>query len=381
MYENVNLTEWDIKKNNLLKNEGKTKLIYGTKGQESALISIMIPTYRRANLLREALDSALRQTYTGPYQIVVVDNEHLVDFETDRLMKEYCSNNTNICYYRNTENLGMYGNWNKCIELCNTEWYCMLHDDDKLKPEYLEKITEYIKDKTDASVISVYRENLDLRENKNSNKQFGKLGKNPITSVIIQHLISTRKVQQLTPWFNDLIADNRLRQSAHDIGPVAGCEADAAVLGIFNTLRQSPLPPSFTKRQGILKMLSDYTDGMVLRVALSNLDSRNLLLNNVVRNNRFRHATIDDLAEQCHCSRSSFKELFHKHYDTSPYHYFLEQRLEKAQSLLTGSSYSISEISEICEFNSPSHFARIFRSYFACSPSEYRRQQQLKKWL
>ncbi|MBE6173996.1 MAG: helix-turn-helix transcriptional regulator [Rikenellaceae bacterium] len=201
----------------------------------------------------------------------------------------------------------------------------------------------------------------------------------PYKEVVIT--FSFEELQQLTPWFNDLIADNRLRQSAHDIGPVAGCEADAAVLGIFNALRQSPLPPSFTKRQGILKMLSDYTDGMVLRVALSNLDSRNLLLNNVVRNNRFRHATIDDLAEQCHCSRSSFKELFHKHYDTSPYHYFLEQRLEKAQSLLTGSSCSISEISEICEFNSPSHFARIFRSYFACSPSEYRRQQQLKKWL
>lgn len=201
----------------------------------------------------------------------------------------------------------------------------------------------------------------------------------PYKEIVIT--FSMKELKQLALVFNDSFADGSLRRGVHDIEFVAGCEADAAVLGIFNALRQSPHPPSFVKRQGILKMLSDYTDGMVLHVALSNLDSRNLLLNNVVRNNRFRHATIDDLAKQCHCSRSSFKEMFHKHYNSSPYHYFLEQRLEKAQSLLTGSSYSISEISEICEFNSPSHFARIFRSYFACSPSEYRRQQQLKKWL
>ena len=32
-------------------------------------------------------------------------------------------------YYKNEKNIGMYGNWNRCIELSNGEYLTILNDD------------------------------------------------------------------------------------------------------------------------------------------------------------------------------------------------------------------------------------------------------------
>ena len=189
---------------------------------------------------------------------------------------------------------------------------------------------------------------------------------------------SFEELSSLNLLYDDVLATSVLRGRHRDVEPIGVCTADAMTLGVFNALRQMSFRPSFAKRQSILKMLIESTDGVVLRVVLANLDVRQRLLCRVVREHRFHHTNLDELAKQCHCSRSSFKVLFRKRYDTSPYHYLLEQRLERAQSLLATTAYSISEISEICEFNSPSHFARIFRSRYSLTPSEYRRLRQLE---
>ena len=187
---------------------------------------------------------------------------------------------------------------------------------------------------------------------------------------------SREELEDMSTWLMEYVADNPLRRSVRGVEFVGGCKADSVTLGIFNSLRNTPFAPSFTKRQSLLKMLAESTDGLVVRMAMSNLDGRRALFENVVRENCFKHTSLDELAAQCHCSRSSFKEMFHKCYATSPYNYFLARRLEKAQMLLATTNFTIVEISDKCEFNNPSHFARIFRSRFSISPSEYRRLQR-----
>lgn len=196
MYDDVDFNEWDLKKDNFKVHKMcKSELIYGRLSEKIPFISIMIPTYRRPEMLRKAIDSALSQTYKEEFEIVVIDNDYEVDENTDKLMKQYCGQYKNLYYYRNNRNIGMYGNWNRCIELCRTQWYCMLHDDDMLKPQYLENIVNFIHTQPDASIISVYRENLDERENEvnGESEKYGKLGKNLITSAILEKLIKMRK--------------------------------------------------------------------------------------------------------------------------------------------------------------------------------------------
>ncbi|EGV44322.1 glycosyltransferase family 2 protein [Bizionia argentinensis JUB59] len=60
------------------------------------LVSIIIPTYNRAHLIGETLDSVLAQTYTN-WECIVVDDGSTD--ETDALMKTYCDKDARFQYH------------------------------------------------------------------------------------------------------------------------------------------------------------------------------------------------------------------------------------------------------------------------------------------
>ena len=110
---------------------------------EGAQITIAIPTYKRAHLLRETIDSCLAQQTNYPFAIMVVDNNPERECETEQLLREYEAI-PHLFYYKNTENVGMTGNWNKLFELAQTDFVIMLHDDDLLYDDYIEKMDKII---------------------------------------------------------------------------------------------------------------------------------------------------------------------------------------------------------------------------------------------
>ena len=111
---------------------------------EEAKLTIAIPTYKRVELLKETLESCLAQQTNYPFAIIVVDNSPERGCDTEKLMQEYSSTHSNISYYKNSENIGMIGNWNKLFELSKTEFVTMLHDDDLLDKSYVQKIYEVL---------------------------------------------------------------------------------------------------------------------------------------------------------------------------------------------------------------------------------------------
>ncbi len=119
------------------------ELIWGEKPANKPEVCIAIPTYRRSQTLRESLDSAINQKGDFNYEIIVVDNNPERDDETEGLMKEY-RRHPNIRYYKNSENIGMAGNWSRCYQLAEAEWVVLLHDDDLLSDDYLSEITKCI---------------------------------------------------------------------------------------------------------------------------------------------------------------------------------------------------------------------------------------------
>ncbi|GHU16884.1 hypothetical protein FACS1894163_07070 [Spirochaetia bacterium] len=110
---------------------------------DDTLISICIPTYKRPDLLKEALLSALGQDTDTPYKIIIGDNDP--DFNNQEVLDVVQSlNNNNILYYKHKENLGAGGNWNRFFILANTPWVALLHDDDLLLSDYISTITGII---------------------------------------------------------------------------------------------------------------------------------------------------------------------------------------------------------------------------------------------
>ena len=114
--------------------------------------TIAIPTYNRTDLLQFAIDSCINQEGFTDYEILVVDNNPVRNDETERMMQEKY-HLPNIAYYKNSENTGMTGNWNKLYQLSRTEWVVMLHDDDMLYPDFMRNMANVIANDKDAVCI------------------------------------------------------------------------------------------------------------------------------------------------------------------------------------------------------------------------------------
>ena len=198
MKENIDWSKWNSKEDNFKKySHIKSNLIYGSFKEQIPEVSIMIITYKRADGLKNALESAINQDYTENYEIVVCDDSGF-DQATDDLMKEYCSKYSNIVYYRHEKNLGQYANWNRACELCRTEWYCLLHDDDILFPEYLSKNMRVIKRQPHIGLSAVYLEVNDTRKEEH------------------KFSISKRIVNNLASLFMNLTRNRLIRLSIKD---------------------------------------------------------------------------------------------------------------------------------------------------------------------
>lgn len=115
---------------------------------EDTFFTIAIPAFKRADLLKEAIDSVLNQENPPKFEILVVDDNPERNDEVEILMSEYEPLGV-FSYYKNKENLGLFDNWNKLFQLTKTKWMVMLHDDDILYPSHLRDC---------ASILSSYKE-------------------------------------------------------------------------------------------------------------------------------------------------------------------------------------------------------------------------------
>lgn len=95
-------------------------------------VTILMPLYNGAAFLSEALDDAVRQTHRR-LRILVVD-----DGSTDaspEIVRRRAADDNRIRLVRNDRNLGLVGNWNRCLQLADTPWVKFHFQDDRMHPE------------------------------------------------------------------------------------------------------------------------------------------------------------------------------------------------------------------------------------------------------
>ena len=95
-------------------------------------VSVLIPTYNRAWLLKQSLESVLAQTWSD-FEVVISDNASTDD--TERLVKSY--KDERIVYWRNQENIGWQRNMWQVLSLAKGDLMGFLPDDDLMMPENL----------------------------------------------------------------------------------------------------------------------------------------------------------------------------------------------------------------------------------------------------
>lgn len=105
---------------------------------DEVVVSVIIPTYNSAELLPEAVDSALGQTLRG-VEVIVVDDASTDD--TPEVMKRYGGS---VRYIRLPENKGPGTARNTGLKHSKGRYVALLDSDDIFMPERLEKLVRFL---------------------------------------------------------------------------------------------------------------------------------------------------------------------------------------------------------------------------------------------
>ncbi|HJO93000.1 MAG TPA: glycosyltransferase [Victivallales bacterium] len=97
-------------------------------------VSVCIPNYNNAKYLESCIQSTLAQTYQNT-EVVLVD-----DCSTDNSLEIANKYKDQIRVFFNSTNLGQPKNTNKSIECSTGKYLVILHSDDLLLPNFIEKL-------------------------------------------------------------------------------------------------------------------------------------------------------------------------------------------------------------------------------------------------
>lgn len=98
------------------------------------LVTLAIPTFNRAVLLRGCIQAALAQSYDN-IEVLVSDNASSDD--TENVLEEFSDRRLRVV--RQKTNIGLLPNWNACLAAARGEYIVFVSDDDRISPRFVER--------------------------------------------------------------------------------------------------------------------------------------------------------------------------------------------------------------------------------------------------
>lgn len=86
--------------------------------------------------------------------------------------------------------------------------------------------------------------------------------------------------------------------------------------------------------------------------------------------------TVETLSSLVHLNKYYFVHNFTRQFGTSPINYLIKRRIDESKHLLANTNYSLSSISQIVGFSSPSYFSQAFKRTTDITPQDYRKKYQ-----
>ena len=109
-------------------------------------VSVIVPTYNRANYLREALDSILNQSF-APYEVIVVDDGS--SDNTPEVLRAYASN----VRFTQQEHQGVSAARNRGLALAQGDVVAWLDADDVWETEFLSTIVPLLDERPELGGV------------------------------------------------------------------------------------------------------------------------------------------------------------------------------------------------------------------------------------
>jgi succinoglycan biosynthesis protein ExoO len=106
--------------------------------QKTPNISVIIPAYNCANVLKRAVNSALAQTDISTPQIVIVDDAS--SDGTFAVMELLADRHPSVEIYQNPVNSGPGATRNRALEMVTGDWVVLLDADDAMRPQRISRL-------------------------------------------------------------------------------------------------------------------------------------------------------------------------------------------------------------------------------------------------
>ena len=111
-------------------------------------VSVIIPTYNRADKLEYSVRSVLDQTYED-FKLIIVDDASTDN--TEEAVKDL--GDERVIYHRLEKNRGAGGARNEGVKIADTEYIAFQDSDDKWHPDKLERQMKYMEENPDAGMV------------------------------------------------------------------------------------------------------------------------------------------------------------------------------------------------------------------------------------
>lgn len=102
-------------------------------------VTVCMPTYNGARYIGQALASLFAQTFPGRIHVLVCDDASS-DGTADVVAAALATSALSHSVVRNTQNLGLVGNWNQCLSLAEGRYVAFLFQDDWFEPDFLARM-------------------------------------------------------------------------------------------------------------------------------------------------------------------------------------------------------------------------------------------------
>ena len=122
----------------------------------SPKVTVCLPTFNKVRYLPAAIESVLAQEFSD-YQLLIVDDASSDD--TGEAVRGF--RDSRITYVCNPENIGLVGNWNRCLELARADYAIIFHDDDVMLPGLLRREVEVLESNPEVVLVHTAAQTID----------------------------------------------------------------------------------------------------------------------------------------------------------------------------------------------------------------------------